>query len=207
MASAVARMLPGGRARIKARCRGEPEPPRPDGPLLWVHADGPERLPILTALQDVRAMIQTMAGFAMASGSDAAQIYRAGLNTTRLLSVMSGERAIWESGSSVSEMLHNLGGYMAERATDVLDVRARIVAELRGVPAPGIPAAKVELRINARTGTFTGKLIQTARAKPSPFKGALTIHAGNTTATASIVVASRTPGRAPAQRELLIPWA
>jgi len=54
---------------------------------------------------------------------------------------LSAERAIWESGSSVSEMLHNLGGYMAERATDVLDVRARIVAELRGVPAPGIPAS------------------------------------------------------------------
>ncbi|WP_309485704.1 phosphoenolpyruvate-utilizing N-terminal domain-containing protein, partial [Arthrobacter sp. ES1] len=47
----------------------------------------------------------------------------------------SGQRAIWEAGASVSEMLHNLGGYMAERATDVLDVRARIVAELRGVPA------------------------------------------------------------------------
>lgn len=54
----------------------------------------------------------------------------------------SAERAIWESGSSVSEMLHNLGGYMAERATDVLDVRARIVAELRGVAAPGIPASE-----------------------------------------------------------------
>src|SRR5215218_5033831 len=35
----------------------------------------------------------------------------------------STERAIWEAGASVSEMLHNLGGYMAERATDVLDVR------------------------------------------------------------------------------------
>ncbi|TFD76151.1 phosphoenolpyruvate--protein phosphotransferase [Cryobacterium sp. Sr8] len=51
----------------------------------------------------------------------------------------SAERAIWDSGASVAEMLHNLGGYMAERAADVLDVRARIVAELRGVPAPGIP--------------------------------------------------------------------
>lgn len=51
----------------------------------------------------------------------------------------SAERAIWESGASVSEMLLNLGGYMAERATDVLDVRSRIVAELRGVAAPGIP--------------------------------------------------------------------
>ncbi|HET8880224.1 MAG TPA: putative PEP-binding protein, partial [Arthrobacter sp.] len=54
----------------------------------------------------------------------------------------SNQRAIWEAGASVSEMLHNLGGYMAERATDVLDVRARIVAELRGVPAPGIPTAE-----------------------------------------------------------------
>ncbi len=54
----------------------------------------------------------------------------------------SGQRAIWEAGASVAEMLHNLGGYMAERATDVLDVRARIVAELRGVAAPGIPASE-----------------------------------------------------------------
>lgn len=53
----------------------------------------------------------------------------------------SAERAIWDSAASVAEMLHNLGGYMAERSTDVLDVRSRIVAELRGVPAPGIPAA------------------------------------------------------------------
>ncbi len=53
----------------------------------------------------------------------------------------SAERAIWEAGASVAEMLHNLGGYMAERATDVLDVRARIVASLRGVAAPGIPAS------------------------------------------------------------------
>lgn len=54
---------------------------------------------------------------------------------------ISNQRAVWESAASVSEMLHNLGGYMAERATDVLDVRARIVAELRGQAAPGIPAS------------------------------------------------------------------
>lgn len=53
----------------------------------------------------------------------------------------SSQRAVWESAASVSEMLHNLGGYMAERATDVLDVRARIVAELRGQAAPGIPVS------------------------------------------------------------------
>ncbi|BCT77356.1 phosphoenolpyruvate-protein phosphotransferase [Sinomonas cyclohexanicum] len=49
------------------------------------------------------------------------------------------ERAVWESGAAVAEKLKSLGGYMAERAADVLDVRSRIVAELRGLPAPGIP--------------------------------------------------------------------
>ncbi|THJ65482.1 phosphoenolpyruvate--protein phosphotransferase [Arthrobacter echini] len=53
----------------------------------------------------------------------------------------SAERAAWEAGASVAEMLHNLGGYMAERTADVLDVRSRIVAELRGLPAPGIPSS------------------------------------------------------------------
>lgn len=53
----------------------------------------------------------------------------------------SSERAVWEAAEAVAAMLVNLGGYMAERATDVLDVRARIVASLRGVPAPGIPSS------------------------------------------------------------------
>ena len=51
----------------------------------------------------------------------------------------SAERAVWEAGDQVASMLEGLGGYMAERATDVRDVRARIVAELRGEQAPGIP--------------------------------------------------------------------
>ncbi|MFI5084851.1 MAG: putative PEP-binding protein [Actinomycetales bacterium] len=53
----------------------------------------------------------------------------------------STQRAIWEAGDGVASMLLNLGGYMAERSHDILDVRARIVAALRGVPAPGIPDA------------------------------------------------------------------
>ncbi|WP_294563718.1 phosphoenolpyruvate--protein phosphotransferase [uncultured Arthrobacter sp.] len=63
-------------------------------------------------------------------------------NAVKLINAgSSAERAAWDAGASVAEMLHNLGGYMAERATDVLDVRARIVAELRGLPAPGIPSS------------------------------------------------------------------
>lgn len=53
----------------------------------------------------------------------------------------SPERAIWEAGQTVANTLTSLGGYMADRATDVLDVRSRIVAELQGLPAPGIPVS------------------------------------------------------------------
>ncbi|GAB3553171.1 phosphoenolpyruvate--protein phosphotransferase [Arthrobacter tumbae] len=53
----------------------------------------------------------------------------------------SAERAVWEAGAQVADMLRGLGGYMAERTQDVLDVRSRVVAELRGLPAPGIPTA------------------------------------------------------------------
>lgn len=52
---------------------------------------------------------------------------------------MSAERAVWEAGDQVATMLEGLGGYMAERSSDVKDVRARIVAKLRGDEAPGIP--------------------------------------------------------------------
>ena len=52
---------------------------------------------------------------------------------------LSAERAVWQAGDQVAQMLEGLGGYMAERAADVRDVRARIVAELRGEQAPGVP--------------------------------------------------------------------
>ena len=49
------------------------------------------------------------------------------------------ETAVWTVAEDTAAQLEALGGYMAERAADVLDVRARLVARLRGVPAPGIP--------------------------------------------------------------------
>ncbi|OJG05936.1 Phosphoenolpyruvate-protein phosphotransferase [Pseudonocardia autotrophica] len=47
-------------------------------------------------------------------------------------------RAVWEAANSFAEMLSSMGGYMAERARDIHDVRDRIVAELLGLPAPGV---------------------------------------------------------------------
>ena len=49
------------------------------------------------------------------------------------------ERAVFEAFGKFREMLVSLGGMMAERATDLGDVSQRVVARLRGVPAPGVP--------------------------------------------------------------------
>ncbi|MBG6179038.1 phosphoenolpyruvate--protein phosphotransferase [Arthrobacter sp. CAN_A1] len=62
--------------------------------------------------------------------------------TKLIMAGSSAERAVWEAGSAVADMLRGLGGYMAERTQDVHDVRARLVAELRGLPAPGIPTSE-----------------------------------------------------------------
>ncbi|MFH5822387.1 phosphoenolpyruvate--protein phosphotransferase [Georgenia sp. AZ-5] len=48
-------------------------------------------------------------------------------------------RAVWDAAGRVAEQLRALGGYMAERARDVGDVRDRIIAELTGAPVPGVP--------------------------------------------------------------------
>lgn len=52
---------------------------------------------------------------------------------------LSPERAVWDAATGYAEQMRTMGGYMAERAVDIEDVRARIVAQLRGMPAPGIP--------------------------------------------------------------------
>jgi len=48
-------------------------------------------------------------------------------------------RAVWEAANSFRDLLAAAGGYVGARATDVEDVRNRIVAVLLGVPVPGVP--------------------------------------------------------------------
>lgn len=52
-----------------------------------------------------------------------------------------GERAVFEAFASFQAILVGMGGYMAERATDLGDVSQRIIAHLRGVAAPGVPTS------------------------------------------------------------------
>ena len=59
----------------------------------------------------------------------------------RITAGSTGERAVFEAFASFQDMLTAMGGYMAERATDLGDVAQRVIASLRGVPAPGIPTS------------------------------------------------------------------
>jgi phosphotransferase system enzyme I (PtsI) len=52
-----------------------------------------------------------------------------------------GERAVFDAFGAFQEILIGMGGLMAERATDLGDVSQRIIAHLRGVPAPGVPTS------------------------------------------------------------------
>lgn len=61
-----------------------------------------------------------------------------------------GQRAVHEAFLEFQVMLVGLGGYMAERATDLGDVAQRIIAKLTGVPAPGIPESDAPFVLVAR---------------------------------------------------------
>jgi len=49
------------------------------------------------------------------------------------------ERAVFDAFASFQKLLEGMGGYMGERAADLADVAQRVIAQLRGVPAPGVP--------------------------------------------------------------------
>lgn len=48
-------------------------------------------------------------------------------------------RAVHDAVEEYASMFEELGGYMAERVTDLRDVRDRAICRLRGVPEPGVP--------------------------------------------------------------------
>lgn len=76
-----------------------------------------------------------------ALADDVAARVRAGVNA---------EYAVQEAFGQFKQMLIALGGYMAERATDLDDVAQRVIANLRGVPAPGVPESDEPFILIAR---------------------------------------------------------
>ncbi|GGK64633.1 phosphoenolpyruvate-protein phosphotransferase [Sphaerisporangium melleum] len=51
------------------------------------------------------------------------------------------ERAVYEAFMRYNDILTQVGGYLGQRVADLADVRDRVIAELTGVPMPGLPAA------------------------------------------------------------------
>jgi phosphotransferase system enzyme I (PtsI) len=49
------------------------------------------------------------------------------------------ERAVSEAFAAFRDQLAAMGGYLGERAADLDDVAQRVIADLLGVPAPGVP--------------------------------------------------------------------
>ncbi|ARJ04619.1 phosphoenolpyruvate-protein phosphotransferase [Cnuibacter physcomitrellae] len=60
------------------------------------------------------------------------------------------ERAVFDAFAAFRDLLVSMGGYMGERATDLDDVSQRVVAHLRGVPAPGVPESDTPFVLVAR---------------------------------------------------------
>ncbi|ALJ19350.1 phosphoenolpyruvate--protein phosphotransferase [Microbacterium sp. No. 7] len=50
-----------------------------------------------------------------------------------------GEFAVFDAFASFRDTLAAMGGYLGERAADLDDVAQRVIARLRGLPAPGVP--------------------------------------------------------------------
>jgi len=59
--------------------------------------------------------------------------------TARLHKHQTAERAVFESFAAFRDQLAALGGYLGERAADLDDVAQRVIADLAGLPAPGVP--------------------------------------------------------------------
>lgn len=58
---------------------------------------------------------------------------------TRLDAGKTSEWSVHDAFASFRDQLTAMGGYLGERAADLDDVAQRVIARLRGVPAPGVP--------------------------------------------------------------------
>ncbi len=59
--------------------------------------------------------------------------------TSRIAGGRTAEWAVFDAFASFRDQLSAMGGYLGERAADLDDVAQRVIARLRGEPAPGVP--------------------------------------------------------------------
>ena len=100
-----------------------------------------------------------------------------------------GERAVFEAFAGFQATLEALGGRSAERATDLADVAQRVIAHLRGVPAPGVPVPSI------RSSSSAADLApaDTVLLDPASVLGLITRDGGPTSHTAMLARAKSMP--------------
>jgi phosphotransferase system enzyme I (PtsI) len=99
---------------------------------------------VATRLRDRAALATGAASEVLAATATLAQD-RAWLGAAEKR-IMAGEpavRAVIGAVEQFVDMFTQLGGLMAERVTDLQDIRDRVIAELKGLPEPGVPTPAV----------------------------------------------------------------
>ncbi len=104
-----------------------------------------ERAALGGAMQDVQSMIETMASFTMASAKQSEEIYRAGLNTTRLLFAVGDVIVAWLLLRSAVVALSALSNATASDADN--DFYRGKVASARWFCAQVLPHLRAERKI------------------------------------------------------------
>ena len=124
-----------------------PDPlPEPLDVPSTIGADA-ERLRAQSALRAVAAELRRRGGLAGGAASEVLEAQAMFAEDpmlesdvdARIASGKTAERGVHEAYAAYRAQLTALGGYMAERAVDVDDVSQRVVAEILGVQAPGVP--------------------------------------------------------------------
>jgi len=147
-----------GRGIAAAKVLRMPEPLEPPGDEPLEADVDSEHERVRTALAEVA---DDLGARAAAAGGDAQQVLEAAALMAqdpailddvrmRLDGGVNAEKATWDAYAAFREMLTAMGGYMAERATDLDDVAQRVVARLRGVAAPGVPVSEEPFILAAR---------------------------------------------------------
>lgn len=147
-----------GRGIAAAKVLRMPEPLAEPGDEPLAADAGEEHQRVQAALTEVAADLNARAA---AAGGDAQQVLEAAALMAqdpailddvraRLDAGTNAEKATWDAYASFRDMLTAMGGYMAERATDLDDVAQRVVARLRGVAAPGVPVSDEPFILVAR---------------------------------------------------------
>lgn len=120
-----------------------------DDPVVEIPDDQreAERERLVAAVEAVAARLRERAAHATGNASEVLNATAALAQDRGWLSVAEKRvnegapavRAIEAAIAQFVDMFTKLGGLMAERVTDLRDIRDRVIAELKGLPEPGVP--------------------------------------------------------------------